>query len=154
MNCRPQLHGELNVDTAQVVHQCGVQGCSVCDGWWRGAATWPRPRRPAADSPRRQQTRRSLIFRGRDQRGRQGGALATATSWLPKAAATNKRSMKHMDVKNNGVSATMKYKATLGAVAPVILADSHLTLRAGHAIAAASSRRLSARVPASQGRFA
>ena len=64
-----------------------------------------------------------------------------------KAAATNKKIQgAFMDVKNNGVSAAMKYKddAERGRGVPVILVDSSLdtSIARRHAIAAASSRCL------------
>ena len=64
-----------------------------------------------------------------------------------KAAATNRKIQgAFMDVKNNGVSAAMKYKddAERGRGVPVILVDSSLdtSIARRHAIAAASSRCL------------
>ena len=66
------------------------------------------------DSPRRQQTRRSLIFTQAAINAEADKAGAAGNSDLMaklKAAATNKKIQgAFMDVKNNGVSAAMKYK--------------------------------------------
>ena len=68
----------------------------------------------SVDNPRRQQTRRSLIFTQAAINAEADKAGAAGNSDLMaklKAAATNKKIQgAFMDVKNNGVSAAMKYK--------------------------------------------